>query len=89
MHIHKFMRIPLGSPHRVVYKDGRRCLEKKESRYEVFRCMIPGCTTYYPRELVIGQKSICWSCCEELILTSQNTTKKKPTHKECKKQRAA
>lgn len=89
-HIHKYMRAFLGKSRKIVYKeiDGvpKRFLEKTPG-YEIFRCMIPGCTHYKTREMAIGQKSICWNCGQEMILNMENTTLKKPTHEECRKVR--
>jgi hypothetical protein len=85
-HVHKFMRVSLGSTRVVKDDKGRRHLEKKPG-YEVFKCMIPGCKSFMPREIVIGKISQCWNCEKELILDMQNTVLKKPTHEQCRKVR--
>jgi len=68
-HVHKYKRVKLPYTENFV----------------VFKCQIPGCTTYKPRNLVIGEESICWKCNESLILDSENTYMQKPTHKYCRK----
>lgn len=82
-HVHKYYRTELGKT-RVVRKDGKRYLEKKPG-YPVFKCALPGCPHFIARELAIGRKSVCWKCNGEMVLNMENTTLKKPTHKECRR----
>ena len=84
-HVHKYQLITLGGT-RVVKKDGQKHIEKC-SGYIVFKCMIPNCTHFISKDLVIGRKSICWKCNEPVVLNTENTRLKKPTHVECRKLR--
>lgn len=83
---HKYRRAKLGCGKKVVYQDGKRILVPTPCA-EVFRCALPGCPHYKGRDMVIGQKSICWTCGQEMILTSENTRLKYPRHKDCRKKR--
>lgn len=70
---HKYQRVELKS-------------RQKGSRgepYTIFRCMIPGCTHYVPRDLVIGNMSICWRCGQEFQMTAASTYLKKPHCSAC------
>lgn len=67
-HIHKYKRVILSE------KTGAK----------VFKCQVPGCTRFLARELVVGEKSVCWNCEKELILSMENTSLAKPTHIECR-----
>lgn len=71
-HVHKYQRVKLGG---------------RQSKYIVMKCMLPGCTHFIRRDLAVGRKSICWKCGGELILNMENTTLKKPTHRECRRVR--
>jgi hypothetical protein len=85
-HIHKYMRNILGSRNRVAYKHGRRILLKKsDGLFEVYRCMLPGCTHFVSTDLVVGRRSLCWSCGEEMII--MNANQKRPIHEQCSKRR--
>ena len=85
-HIHKYYRTYIGGRQIVKDDDGKRRIISTE-KHEVFRCAIPGCTTYKERALVIGDISTCWNCNEELIIDKENIKRVKPTHKFCRKQR--
>lgn len=85
-HIHKYYRTVLGARKIIKDENGTRKIIPAEGK-EIFRCGIPGCTTYRPRSLVLGLKSLCWVCGEELILSTENTKLKKPTHKFCRKRK--
>ena len=82
-HTHKYQLVILGG-RRVVKREGKKYIEKCGG-YEVFRCMITGCTHWIARELATGRKSLCWVCGEELILNKENTNLKFPTHVYCRK----
>jgi len=70
-HVHKYMRVKLG----------------KKKDFIVFKCMIPGCTHYLQRDLVVGRESICWVCGELMTLSMKTTTLKYPHHSYCTKGR--
>lgn len=72
-HVHKYKRVILSERTGAV----------------VFKCQIPGCKRFLARNLVIGEKSICWKCDGELVLTTENTSLAKPTHPECRGKRDA
>lgn len=91
-HVHKYERRFMGSrkvEHYInEFGKKRRKLVKSETT-EVFKCAFPGCRRYLYREMAIGERSVCWRCGEELILTRENLNYKHPTHKECRKKREA
>lgn len=84
-HVHKYMRVVMGG-RKVVRIDGIRRIIKSPGT-EVFKCQIPGCTTFKLREVVCGEFSVCWKCGSELTLNMENTTLKKPTHRGCRNSR--
>lgn len=86
-HVHKYIRVILGGK-KIVRIDGKRFIKPKEG-YVVYKCILPGCNHYVPRELAVGRKSICWFCGGELVLNMENTTKKKPTHVYCRRSKAS
>lgn len=67
-HVHKYKLVIISS----------------RTGYKAFKCQVPGCTRFIARNLVVGEKTICWKCNNELILTMENTTLVKPTHLECR-----
>lgn len=68
-HLHKLKRVVLG-------KD-------KTKGYEVYRCIRPGCTTYYPIAMVEGMISQCYSCLEPFTFAKSNLRQVKPKCKDC------
>ena len=56
---------------------------KSREPYYIYKCMIPGCTHYVPRDLVIGNETICWKCNKTIIMDSQMTYLAKPHCKKC------
>jgi len=61
-HIHKYRRINIAS--------------KGKEKYNVFKCMEPDCNHYLPQEnLIIGRKSICFSCGNSFIVKTKNFAK--------------
>lgn len=83
-HIHKYQRVMLGSGREVVYIDGKRHLRKSGGKL-VYKCIVPGCSHYNYKEMLIGAITVCWKCEEELILTSRSLSLKHPVHFECRK----
>ncbi len=81
-HTHKYRKVILGGTKQVI-RDGKRYLEKQPGTI-VFKCMIPGCSHFKLRELMIGTLSICWVCGEELIINSTHLKRKNPIHEYCK-----
>lgn len=61
------------------------------SGYEIYKCMMPGCSHYLPfLALAIGRLSHCWSCDGEVELTQEMVNKwktVKPRCEKCKKER--
>jgi len=55
--------------------------------YYIFKCMLPGCTHFVPRELVIGNECECWRCGKTFIMTLPATYLKKPHCMSCTKGR--
>lgn len=70
-HVHKFMRVRLG-----IHKP-------KAERYQVFKCMKPGCPTYIRVELVIGNFCECWRCGAVMVMNQWHATFKKPHCRNC------
>ena len=70
-HIHKYLRV----------------IHNKLPGYTVFKCVIPGCTHWIRKELLLARKSICWICNTEMVLNTQDLTMKKPRHFECRRVR--
>jgi len=72
---HKYMRVELKSRIKGSYGEP----------YIVFRCMIPGCSHYVARELVVGNESECWRCGDAFQMTTALTYLKKPHCVSCTK----
>lgn len=86
-HIHKFERRILGG-RRLSYEfinGKKRKVLVKTGGYTVFKCAIPGCTTYIPAELIDGHESICWTCELPLTINKENMKAKRPIHEGCKR----
>jgi hypothetical protein len=51
----------------------------------IFSCALPDCTHYLQENVIIGKKSVCWVCGEEMIIFKPRTNPvpKKPHHKTC------
>lgn len=85
-HTHKYMRVKYGGRRIVKDEDGSRRIVKSNA-YEVFKCQVPDCNSFMPRELVIGSLSLCWVCDHVMVLDKESTKLKKPTHEFCRKTR--
>jgi hypothetical protein len=46
--------------------------------YIIFKCMLPGCTHYTPKDLVVGNETICWRCGREFQMGVPHTYMAKP-----------
>jgi len=68
-HVHKYMRV----------------ICNKDKDYTVYKCMIPGCTHWLRKELILGRESVCWNCGASMYLTSRDLTMKKPRHYNCRR----
>lgn len=55
--------------------------------YIVFKCMLPGCTHYTPKDLVVGNETICWRCGKTFQMASVHTYMAKPHCVACTKGR--
>lgn len=90
-HNHKYERRIMGGRKIVYFIDeetGKRKRRiEKTGGCEVFRCVFPGCGSFFTTEMAVGHESICWTCGESLILSIENTRLKKPTHEWCRKVR--
>lgn len=53
--------------------------------YFIFKCMLKGCTHYVPKDLVVGNESLCWKCGKEFQMTRASTYLKKPHCPACTK----
>lgn len=60
-----------------------RSRQKTDTAYYVFKCQIPGCTTFKVRELVIGDMCICWRCEDTFQMTYASTYLAKPHCPKC------
>src|SRR5712671_4901251 len=92
-HIHKYQMIEIGGEKIERFKDPitgrmRKRLVKTGGRM-VFKCILPGCTTFKERHLTLGEQVICWECSESMIMDEWSIKKPKPIHFTCRKQRVA
>lgn len=55
-----------------------RSRQAKGEPYVIFKCMLPGCTHYVPRDLVVGNETICWRCGKIFQMAYTHTYLKKP-----------
>lgn len=69
-HIHKYKRVKIG----------------KNKDYEVYRCMVPGCSHYVQAELVENRETICWLCDKPFIL-AVHLLRMKPICEPCRDMR--
>lgn len=53
--------------------------------YIIYKCMIPGCTHYVPRDLVVGNESICWKCGDSFQMSLATANLAKPHCLKCTK----
>jgi hypothetical protein len=86
-HIHKYKKMNIGRKDIVRNASGYKCIQQRE--YYVFKCILPGCSSYKPVQFAIGDKCICWKCNQEMILDSGTIKRTKPAHEYCRKLRAA
>jgi hypothetical protein len=89
-HVHKYERRILGGRRIEHYLDDEGKRKRKIVKgpgTEIFKCVFPGCQRYLLREMAIDERTICWRCGEELVLTREALNLKHPTHKECRKKR--
>jgi len=81
-HVHKYKRVIMGGKKFEKDENGKLRIVR-QAGYPVYKCVVPGCTHYVPRELAEGRESTCWRCGERLTMTTRNLTQAKPTHREC------
>jgi hypothetical protein len=71
-----------GGPHK--YRRIQwRSRQVKGEPYTIFKCMLPGCTHYVPRDLVVGNESLCWVCGKTFQMTYASTYLAKPHCPNC------
>jgi len=51
--------------------------------YEVYRCMVTGCTTYYATTMSVGLITQCWSCLKPFEFSGRNLRQVKPKCLDC------
>lgn len=51
--------------------------------YIIFKCMLKGCSHYVPRDLVVGNESICWKCGQPFQMNLSSTYLAKPHCPHC------
>ena len=87
-HFHKYEKVELGGERivRVPNSSGRlvKKLVKTDRGYPVFKCRVPGCTSYKPIASVLSEKVICWHCGEVLVMDKQHLSMTKPIHDYCR-----
>lgn len=71
-------------PSRHIHKYKRKELGRKTS-YIVYACMLPNCSHYLRRELMVGKESICWKCGEVFTLTHKNVGTDRQVKPKCPK----
>lgn len=57
---------------------------KKLGKYEVYKCMQPGCRHYIAKGLAENRLSICWKCSEAFVLMKEVMHMHKPKCQECR-----
>lgn len=62
-HVHKYLLIKVGS-------------YTKPERWEVYKCMLPGCNHYIPKPLALGRQCICWACGETFQIKKHRMLRK-------------
>ena len=82
-HIHKFRLVTLGGE-KIVRIDGKKKLVKTPG-YEVFKCILPGCTSFFARDLALGLKTLCNNCNTEMTMMPYNLREARPHHRECRR----
>src|SRR6266498_1358996 len=53
--------------------------------YIIFKCMLQGCTHYVPRDVVIGNETLCWKCGKAFQMTPASVYLAKPHCLSCTK----
>jgi hypothetical protein len=59
-HIHKLERVDIGVA----------------NPYIVWRCTLPGCTSYIRKAFIKGTQCICWRCGKEMVIATIRPQKK-------------
>lgn len=59
-------------------KHVHRYMRIKMQNKKIWRCSLPDCTHYLQHEMAVGQRSVCWVCGEEMILTPTIMLRVKP-----------
>lgn len=68
-HTHKLKRVVLG--------------KNKKDGYEVYRCMMTNCTSYFTPAMTVGLISTCWSCLKPFEFRGSNLRQVKPKCMAC------
>jgi len=53
----------------------------------VYRCMVPGCSHYLRKELLVGSLCQCWRCEEPMVITSYMLRLARPHCVDCTKKK--
>lgn len=68
------------------HKYRRLRLKSRQERgkpYYIFKCQLPGCTTFKARDIVVGDETLCWKCGKPFQMTYAATYLAKPHCPSC------
>lgn len=80
----KGKKIQHGGPHKY-QRISWRSRQAKGEPYVIFKCMLRGCNHYVPRDIVVGNETLCWRCGKTFQMTTASTYLKKPHCPNCTK----
>jgi hypothetical protein len=72
-----------AGPHKLMRINWKTRRGEKDKPYYIFKCQIAGCAHYKPRDLVIGDETICWRCGNTFQMSYASTYLKKPHCPSC------
>lgn len=58
-------------------------VKMKGGEYIVYKCVLPGCTHFINRDLVVGHETLCWKCGTTIVMTMKLATLRKPHCVDC------
>lgn len=55
----------------------------KPSGKIIYKCQLPGCTTYFLEQLAWNQITLCWSCLDPFVLLKRKNNQVRPKCSSC------
>lgn len=80
-------QVKLGNKQMSKQKHTHKYHKVQTPKGHLWCCALPDCSHHQPSYLeakLVGKRSICWSCDEEMILDDVNMQDDKPMHHTCK-----